>query len=288
MDDLARSRPSQLVLSIVTRVDAGRMRLNARKHGTRIISDRKAETRLAWRTRLRRRVIALCVTTTSRGPCAFVEKWYRWRVSRRGRGAASAGMLRYRVDSLANGGGRAMWRRRDVVGGQKCAWTRWAPVCGRQRKLIKRLSVYAREERRYTWTDWNWNTEVGLGACSNIMRITWAARSSLKVGIPLGLTCQVDSKRSAWYTERFICVIMSKSTLTSRCWPNFWRYGWGLRSCSDLTFHVFSRREQRIKRAARGMFVLHATIDRTRRDHCCARYEMHRDPMEVHTIPIVR
>lgn len=77
MDDLARSfvhsqALAQLALSIVTEVDAGRMRLNARKHGTRIISDRKAETRLAWRTRLRRRVIALCVTTcvtTGRSMC---------------------------------------------------------------------------------------------------------------------------------------------------------------------------------------------------------------------------
>lgn len=51
------------------------MHLNARKHGTRIISDRKAETRPAWRTKLRRRVIALCVTTcvtTGRSMCGKV------------------------------------------------------------------------------------------------------------------------------------------------------------------------------------------------------------------------
>lgn len=47
----------------MTGVDAGRIRLNARKHGTRIISDRKAETRLAWRMKLQRRVIVLSVTT---------------------------------------------------------------------------------------------------------------------------------------------------------------------------------------------------------------------------------
>lgn len=29
------------------------------------------------------------------------------------------------------------------------------------------------------------------------------------------------------------------------------------------------------------MFVLHATIDRTRRNHCCACYEMQRNPIEV-------
>lgn len=40
--------PRQLALSIVTGMDTGRMRLNARKHGTRIISDRKAETRPAY------------------------------------------------------------------------------------------------------------------------------------------------------------------------------------------------------------------------------------------------
>ena len=51
--------------------------------------------------------------------------------------------------------------------------------------------------------------------------------------------------------------------------------------------------ENRIKCAARGMFVLHATIDRTRRNHCYARYEMLRDPIEGRereegTIRIVR
>lgn len=168
-----RSQPgqsSQLALSIVTGVDTGRMRLNARKHGTRIISDRKAETRLALRTRLWRRMIVLCVTmcvTTGRSMCICRKVISLSSTVVRSPACQDASLKSTRRS------GSAMWKRRDVVGGQKCAWTRWAPACGRQRKLIKRLSVYS-GRARYTWTDWNWNTEVGLGACSNIMRITWA------------------------------------------------------------------------------------------------------------------
>lgn len=55
---------------------------------------------------------------------------------------------------------------------------------------------------------------------------------------------------------------------------------WGLLSCSDLYISRILV-ENRIKCAVRGMFVLHATIDRTRRNHCYARYEMQRDPIEV-------
>jgi len=54
----------------------------------------------------------------------------------------------------------------------------------------------------------------------------------------------------------------------------------GLPSCSDLTFHVFLLRN-RIKCAAHGMFVLHATIDRMCRNYCYARYEMQHDSIGI-------
>lgn len=178
------------------------MRLNARKHGTRIISDRKAETWL-WRgvRDYEGRWIALCATTcvtTGRAMCVCGKV-----ISRRdclpGRFVVEHPTLR---DAEAK-----RRRRRSKVCLSKMSAGVWqakeinqAPLCVRGKSALH-LNWLKLKYRG--WTDWA------------LARILWGLpgpRSGLKVGIPLGLTCQVDSRRSAWCTDRFIYVIMSKST----------------------------------------------------------------------------
>lgn len=114
---------------------------------TRVISDRKAEMR-DWRMKLwTKGDDVLCMPDDVCGkravaPLCFAEKWYRQPEDRSFVKVESSGMLVVETP----------------VRGQK--YTLEQDERRRVAKEINQAPLWARAAALYTWTDWNWNTEV--------------------------------------------------------------------------------------------------------------------------------